>query len=174
VQIPYASQLQLFWALIMIISLAPTHPPKRDRAEHTSYAAHAALTWRHRQFLRTLSQRARPPFPSCGEIRERRKTPSGKLRDEFGHTPLSIEEKIPWKCDRLVIGLDPVFQAYRKSSTSLDESINDGALIKVVKYTTSGLPTTRPRSRLPDDVILTLTLSFAQGSGMICCCYSNQ
>jgi hypothetical protein len=39
-----------------------------------------------------------------GEIRKRKKTPSKKFRDEFGHTPLSIEEKIPWKCHRLVIG----------------------------------------------------------------------
>jgi hypothetical protein len=39
-----------------------------------------------------------------GEIRKRKKTPSRKFRDEFGHTPLSIGEKIPWKCHRLVIG----------------------------------------------------------------------
>jgi hypothetical protein len=39
-----------------------------------------------------------------GEIRKRKKRPSKKFRDEFGHTPLSIEEKIPWKCQRLVIG----------------------------------------------------------------------
>lgn len=39
-----------------------------------------------------------------GEVRKRKKTPSRKFRDEFGHTPLSIKEKIPWKCDRLVIG----------------------------------------------------------------------
>jgi hypothetical protein len=39
-----------------------------------------------------------------GEIRKRKKTPSKRFRDEFGHTPLSIEEKIPWKCQRLVIG----------------------------------------------------------------------
>jgi hypothetical protein len=39
-----------------------------------------------------------------GEIRERKKTPSKRFLDEFGHTPLSIEEKIPWKCHRLVIG----------------------------------------------------------------------
>ena len=42
----------------------------------------------------------------CGEIRKRKKTPSRKFRDEFGHTPLSIEEKIPWKCHRLVIGTE--------------------------------------------------------------------
>ncbi len=40
----------------------------------------------------------------CGEIRKRKKSPSKRFRDEFGHTPLSIEEKIPWKCHRLVIG----------------------------------------------------------------------
>ena len=39
-----------------------------------------------------------------GEIRKRKKSRSKRFRDEFGHTPLSIEEKIPWKCRRLVIG----------------------------------------------------------------------
>lgn len=39
-----------------------------------------------------------------GVIRKRKKTPSRKFRDEFAHTPLSVEEKIPWKCHRLVIG----------------------------------------------------------------------
>jgi hypothetical protein len=40
----------------------------------------------------------------CGEVRKRKKKPSKKFRDAFGHTPLSSEEKIPWKCRRLVIG----------------------------------------------------------------------
>src|SRR5258706_9924577 len=39
-----------------------------------------------------------------GRVRKRKKKPSKKFRDDFGHTPLSIEEKIPWKCRRLVIG----------------------------------------------------------------------
>lgn len=39
-----------------------------------------------------------------GEIRKRKKKPSKKFREEFGHTPLSVEEEIPWKCRRLVIG----------------------------------------------------------------------
>ena len=39
-----------------------------------------------------------------GEIRKRKKKPSKKFREEFGHTPLSIGEKIPWKCRQLVIG----------------------------------------------------------------------
>jgi hypothetical protein len=38
------------------------------------------------------------------QIRKRKKRPSKKFRDEFGHTPLSIKEEIPWNCRRLVIG----------------------------------------------------------------------
>ena len=38
------------------------------------------------------------------EIRKRKKKPSKRFRDDFGHTPLSVEEDIPWKCRRLVIG----------------------------------------------------------------------
>ncbi len=39
-----------------------------------------------------------------GEIRKRKKKASRKFRDAFGHTPLSVKEKIPWECRRLVIG----------------------------------------------------------------------
>lgn len=39
-----------------------------------------------------------------GCVRRRKKKPSKKHRDEFGHTPISLDEKIPWKCKRLVIG----------------------------------------------------------------------
>lgn len=39
-----------------------------------------------------------------GAVRPRKKKPSKRFRGEFGHTPLSLEEKIPWKCARLVIG----------------------------------------------------------------------
>jgi len=39
-----------------------------------------------------------------GKIGKRKKKASKKFRDEFGHTPLSIEEEIPWKCRRLVVG----------------------------------------------------------------------
>jgi len=39
-----------------------------------------------------------------GTVHKRKKKPSRQFRDAFGHTPLSVEEKIPWKCARLVIG----------------------------------------------------------------------
>jgi hypothetical protein len=39
-----------------------------------------------------------------GEVRKRKKKSSKKFRKEFGHTPVSIEEKLPWKCRRLIVG----------------------------------------------------------------------
>ncbi len=39
-----------------------------------------------------------------GQVRKRKKKKSRPLRSAFGHTPLSIEENIPWDCRRLVVG----------------------------------------------------------------------
>jgi hypothetical protein len=39
-----------------------------------------------------------------GWVRKRKKKPSKKFRKEFGHTPVSLEEKLPWKFQRLIIG----------------------------------------------------------------------
>ena len=39
-----------------------------------------------------------------GKVRKRKKKASRKFREAFGHTPLSLEEGIPWKCRRLVVG----------------------------------------------------------------------
>ena len=39
-----------------------------------------------------------------GEVRKRKKGPSKKFREDFGHTPLSSKEKLPWNCRQLVIG----------------------------------------------------------------------
>jgi hypothetical protein len=38
------------------------------------------------------------------KVFKRKKKPSKQFRYEFGHTPLSMKEKIPWKCSTLVIG----------------------------------------------------------------------
>ena len=62
-----------------------------------------------------------------GEIYKRKKKPSRKFRDNFGHTPLSTEEQIPWKCRRLVIGtgtgalpvMDEVKQEARRRKVEL-------------------------------------------------------
>jgi hypothetical protein len=39
-----------------------------------------------------------------GEVRKRKKKPSRRYQERFGHTPLSVDEAIPWACKRLVVG----------------------------------------------------------------------
>ena len=39
-----------------------------------------------------------------GRVRRRRKGPSKALREQYGHTPLSAAEDIPWGGRRLVVG----------------------------------------------------------------------
>jgi hypothetical protein len=53
-----------------------------------------------------------------GTIRKPKKAASRKFRGGYGHTPLSAEEDIPWRCRRLVIGTGadgalPVMQQVR-------------------------------------------------------------
>lgn len=56
-----------------------------------------------------------------GQVDKRKKKPSRKFRTAFGHTPLSVKEKIPWKCRRLVIGTGtgalPVMKEVEKEAT---------------------------------------------------------
>lgn len=40
----------------------------------------------------------------AGEVRPRDKGPSKRLKAQFGHTPLSAAETIPWSGGRLIIG----------------------------------------------------------------------
>ena len=40
----------------------------------------------------------------AGRIRARRKGPSKSRRDQYGHTPLSVAEDIPWGARRLIVG----------------------------------------------------------------------
>jgi hypothetical protein len=40
----------------------------------------------------------------AGEIRKRKKKPSKVYRDQYGHTPLSLGESIPWHGQRLIVG----------------------------------------------------------------------
>jgi hypothetical protein len=39
-----------------------------------------------------------------GRVRRRRKGPSKHHRSQYGHTPLSADEEIPWSASRLVVG----------------------------------------------------------------------
>jgi hypothetical protein len=40
----------------------------------------------------------------AGRVRRRKKGPSKRLRSEYGHTPLSPDEEIPWSAPRLIVG----------------------------------------------------------------------
>lgn len=40
----------------------------------------------------------------AGHVRRRRKKPSKAYRDRYGHTPLSVDEEIPWSAPRLIVG----------------------------------------------------------------------
>ena len=40
----------------------------------------------------------------AGQVEKRRKKPSKQYRDEYGHTPLSAEERIPWGGSQLIVG----------------------------------------------------------------------
>ena len=71
-----------------------------------------------------------------GRIRKRKKKLSKKYRHEFGHTPVSIEERIPWKCRRLVIGtgsgalpvMEEVKREARRRKIKLDMLPTAGAI----------------------------------------------
>ncbi len=39
-----------------------------------------------------------------GKVSTRKKKPSKSFREQYGHTPLSAREDIPWNCRRLIIG----------------------------------------------------------------------
>jgi hypothetical protein len=39
-----------------------------------------------------------------GQVRKRKKKPSKPYRAEFGHTPLSADEELPWGGDKMIIG----------------------------------------------------------------------
>lgn len=63
-----------------------------------------------------------------GRLRKRKKGPSKEYRAEYGHTPLSAAEDIPWNCERLVVGsgidgalpvMDDVIEEARKRHVEL-------------------------------------------------------
>lgn len=67
-----------------------------------------------------------------GRVRLRKKKPSRRFRDEFDHTPLSTEEKIPWNCERLVIGTG-ADGALPVLPTVIEEAQRRGVEVTVVK-----------------------------------------
>ncbi len=65
---------------------------------------------------------------SKNAVRERNKKPSKKYAARFGHTPLSVDEEIPWDCEELVVGIG--FQ----SSLPVMNEVKAEALKRNVKF----------------------------------------
>ncbi|MGD2184972.1 MAG: MTH938/NDUFAF3 family protein [Desulfobacterales bacterium] len=60
-----------------------------------------------------------------GKIEKRKKKESKKFRRQFGHTPLSIFENIPWNSKKLIIGTGhssalPVMKEVKKKAKKKD------------------------------------------------------
>jgi hypothetical protein len=63
-----------------------------------------------------------------GTVRKRKKKPSKAYKSRFGHTPLSVDEAIPWDCERLIVGtgaygklpiMDAVYQQAEEKGVAL-------------------------------------------------------
>jgi len=63
-----------------------------------------------------------------GEVRKRKKGPSKHHRGGYGHTPLSVDEDIPWSARRLIVGtgadgqlpvMDGVYEEARRRGVKL-------------------------------------------------------
>ena len=57
-----------------------------------------------------------------GRVCKRKKQPSKRFRGQSGHTPLSIDEEIPWDCKRLVVGTGaagalPIMEEVKKEAS---------------------------------------------------------
>ena len=69
-----------------------------------------------------------------GSIKKRKKAESKKYSDRFGHTPLSLDENIPWNCKHLIIGTG------HGSSLPVMDEVCDIAIRKGVKLAIMSTP----------------------------------
>ncbi len=87
-----------------------------------------------------------------GSVKKRKKAESKKYRDQFGHTPLSPDENIPWKCKHLIIG------AGHGSCLPVMEEVRKKALMKGVELLVMSTPEAIKHINDPDtNLILHLT-----------------
>jgi hypothetical protein len=70
----------------------------------------------------------------AGRIRKRKKKPSKAYRERFGHTPLSVDEALPWGGDRLIVGTG-AFGSLPVMPEVYEEAANRG--VKVIALPTA-------------------------------------
>jgi hypothetical protein len=80
-----------------------------------------------------------------GTVRKRKKGPSKPRREEFGHTPLTPEEKVPWEAKHLWIGTGaqgklPVPDDFRAEARRRGVELLTKTTPEVVKMINEALP----------------------------------
>ena len=80
-----------------------------------------------------------------GVVRKRKKGPSKPRKAEFGHTPLTAAEKIPWRARRLWIGTGaygslPVAVDLRKEARRRGVELLEKPTPELVRLINEGLP----------------------------------
>jgi hypothetical protein len=80
-----------------------------------------------------------------GVVRKRKKGPSKPRKDEFGHTPLTAAEEIPWKARRLWIGTGahgslPVASDMREEARRRGVELLEKPTPELVRLINEGLP----------------------------------
>jgi len=77
-----------------------------------------------------------------GKVLKPKKQPSKQFRAQFGHTPVSVKEKLPWKCKRLIIGtgkygslpvMDEVKREARRRKIDLLIALTDDAIATLAR-----------------------------------------
>jgi hypothetical protein len=87
-----------------------------------------------------------------GSIEKRKKDASKKYADRYGHTPLSVDENIPWNCRRLIVGTG------QSSALPVMEEVRDLAVKKGVELRMMSTPEAVKHLNDPDtNFILHLT-----------------
>lgn len=76
-----------------------------------------------------------------GAVKKRKKGESKKYCGKFGHTPLSTNENIPWKCRRLIVGTGhssalPVMKEVREIARSKDVELVVRSTPEAIKHIT--------------------------------------
>jgi hypothetical protein len=80
-----------------------------------------------------------------GTVRKRRKGPSKPRKAEFGHTPLTADEEIPWKARRLWVGTGaygslPVASDLREEARRRGVDLLEKPTPEIVRLINRGLP----------------------------------
>jgi len=87
-----------------------------------------------------------------GVIKKRDKEVSKKYAAKYGHTPLSVDENIPWNCRRLIVGTG------QSSALSVMEEVRDLAVQMGVELKLMSTPEAVKHINDPDtNFILHLT-----------------